>query len=104
MGEVSRSNRHQVVVIGSGFGGLFGTKALIQRCTLHKRRNLADHLPDKEQAWVDAKLVKAFGHPDPDIGLRNAKSLAGQLDKSYPGAAVSLRVRVGLPEAPRNRP
>ena len=70
---------------------VFGTKALIQRCTLHKRRNLADHLPDKEQAWVDAKLVKAFGHPDPDIGLRNAKSLAGQLDKNYPSAAASLR-------------
>jgi transposase-like protein len=40
---------------------VFGAKAAIQRCTLHKRRNLADHLPDKEQAWVDAKLVKAFG-------------------------------------------
>jgi NADH:ubiquinone reductase (H+-translocating) len=26
--QVPRSNRHQVVVIGSGFGGLFGTKAL----------------------------------------------------------------------------
>lgn len=70
---------------------LFGDKALIQRCTLHKRRNVADHLPDKDKAWVDAKLVKAFGHPDPDTGLRNAKHLAGQLDKSYPGAAASLR-------------
>jgi putative transposase len=70
---------------------VFGNKALIQRCTLHKRRNVADHLPDKDKAWVDAKLVKAFGHPDPDAGLRNAKSLAGQLDKSYPGAAASLR-------------
>src|SRR3954465_3349508 len=28
MGHLTRSNRHQVVVIGSGFGGLFGTKAL----------------------------------------------------------------------------
>jgi putative transposase len=26
---------------------VFGAKALIQRCTLHKRRNIADHLPDK---------------------------------------------------------
>ena len=26
---------------------VFGDKALIQRCTLHKRRNIADHLPDK---------------------------------------------------------
>ena len=64
---------------------------LIQRCTLHKRRNIADHLPDKEKEWVDAKLVKAFGHPDPDAGLRNAKSLAAQLDKNYPSAAASLR-------------
>src|SRR5271166_6343006 len=71
---------------------VFGAKAAIQRCTLHKRRiNLADHLPDKEQAWVDAKLVKAFAHPDPDAGLRNAKHLAAQLDKNYPSAAASLR-------------
>ena len=69
---------------------VFGAKALIQRCTLHKRRNVADHLPDKEQAWVDAKLVKAFVHPDPDQGLRRAKDLAGLLAKSYPGAAASL--------------
>ena len=70
---------------------VFGDKALIQRCTLHKRRNIADHLPDKEKAWVDAKLVKAFNHPDPDAGLRNAKSLATQLQKSHPRAAASLR-------------
>ena len=70
---------------------VFGAKALIQRCTLHKRRNVADHLPDKDKDWVDAKLVKAFGHPDPEQGLRNAKRLAAQLDKSYPSAAASLR-------------
>jgi putative transposase len=70
---------------------VFGAKAVIQRCTLHKRRNVADHLPDKEQAWVDAKLVKAFGHPDPDTGLANAKTLAAQLEKNHPGAAASLR-------------
>jgi transposase-like protein len=52
---------------------------------LHKPRiNLADHLPDKEQAWVNAKLEKAFSHPDPEQGLSNAKRLAGQLDANYP--------------------
>jgi len=65
--------------------------AAVQRCTLHKRRNVADHLPEKEKAWVDAKLVKAFDHPDPEVGLRNAKHLAGLLDKTHPGAASSLR-------------
>ena len=69
---------------------VFGTQALIQRCTLHKRRNVADHLPDKDKAWVDAKLVKAFVHPDPDQGLRRVKDLAGLLAKSHPGAAASL--------------
>src|SRR4029079_15211834 len=44
---------------------VFGARAAIQRCTLHKRRNLADHLPDKEQAWVDAKLVKSVRPPRP---------------------------------------
>jgi putative transposase len=75
---------------------VFGAKAAVQRCTLHKRRNVADHLPDKEKEWVDAKLVKAFGHPDPDQGLRGAVHLAGLLAKTYPGAAASLRE--GLPE------
>lgn len=72
-------------------GEVFGAAAAVQRCTLHKRRNVADHLPDKEQAWVDAKLVKAFNHPDPEQGLRNAKHLAGLLETGYPGAAASLR-------------
>src|SRR6478672_2678960 len=77
--------------LAAGVREVFGTKALIQRCTLHKRRNVAEHLPDKDKAWVEAKLVKAFGHPDPDQGLRNAKQLATQLDKRYPGASASLR-------------
>lgn len=70
---------------------VLGDRAAVQRCTLHKRRNVADHLPDKDKAWVDAKLVKAFNNPDPDLGLRNAQHLAGLLDKSHPGAANSLR-------------
>jgi transposase-like protein len=76
--------------LSSAVREVFGDKAAVQRCTLHKRRNVADHLPDKEQAWVDAKLVKAFVHPDPDQGLRRAKELAGLLANSYPGAAASL--------------
>ena len=70
---------------------VFGANAAVQRCTLHKRRNVADHLPDKEKAWADAKLVKAFSHPDPEQGMRNAVHLAGLLEKTYPGAAASLR-------------
>ncbi len=70
---------------------VFGCLAAVQRCTLHKRRNVADHLPEAEKAWVDAKLVKACNHPDPELGLRNAKHLASLLHKAHPGAASSLR-------------
>ncbi len=47
---------------------------------------------------MDAKLVKAFSHPDSEQGLRNAKDLAAQLEKNYPGAAASLR------DGPTTRP
>ena len=38
----------------------------------------------------DAKLVKAFSHPDPQQGVCNAKHPAAQLDKNYASAAASL--------------
>jgi hypothetical protein len=63
---------------------VFGAKALIQRCTLHKRRNVADHLPDKEKAWVDAKLVKAFVHPTPTRGCVAPRTLPGCSPRATP--------------------
>ena len=87
---------------------VFGTSALIQRCTLHKRRNVAEHLPERERDLVDRKLVRAFTHPDPELGLRAARELATSLDKTHPSAAASIREgleemftvrRLGLPES-----
>jgi transposase-like protein len=70
---------------------VFGTSALIQRCTLHKRRNVAEHLPEREREMVDRKLVRSFTHPDPDLGERAARDLATSLDKTHPSAAASIR-------------
>ena len=70
---------------------VFGDQALIQRCVLHKRRNVADHLPQAEGGWVDGRLAKAFNHPDPNAGLRQARDLARQLEARWPDAAASLR-------------
>lgn len=77
--------------LASAVRQVFGELALIQRCTLHKRRNVADHLPQAERARVDAKLAQAFSDPDPDAGLRTARQLAGGLQRKHPGAAASLR-------------
>jgi putative transposase len=70
---------------------VFGDHALIQRCTLHKRRNVADHLPEAERGWVDQRLARAFNHADPEAGLRQAKDLARQLEVRRPDAAAILR-------------
>jgi transposase-like protein len=70
---------------------VFGAQAAIQRCTVHKRRNVADHLPEGERGWVDTKLGRIFANPDPTAGLRDAKALATALARKHPGAAASLR-------------
>jgi transposase-like protein len=70
---------------------VFGDAALIQRCTLHKRRNVRDHLPKDAQGWVDRKLAAAFTHADPVVGERAARDLARQLEDRWPDAAASLR-------------
>lgn len=70
---------------------VFGDPAFIQRCTLHKRRNVRDHLPKDQQAWVDRKLAAAFNHDDPAKGERPCRDLAAQLEARWPDAAASLR-------------
>jgi putative transposase len=77
--------------LAAGVRKVFGDQALVQRCTLHKRRNIADHLPKDQAPWVDRKLAQAFANPDADTGWRAAKDLARSLDRAHPDAAASLR-------------
>jgi putative transposase len=70
---------------------VFGSAAVIQRCTLHKRRNVRDHLPKDQQAWVDRKLAAAFANENTANGERAARDLARQLEGRWPDAAASLR-------------
>src|SRR5215213_8427551 len=44
---------------------VFGERALIQRCTLHKRRNVIGYLPVEERDAMDRRLALAFAQPDP---------------------------------------
>jgi len=70
---------------------VFGDLALIQRCALHKRRNVADHLPKDVAPWVDRKLARAFRHENPEQGRRDVLALATHLEQQWPDAAGSLR-------------
>jgi putative transposase len=70
---------------------VFGERALVQRCTLHKRRNVIGYLPVGERDTVDKRLARAFADPDPAKGLKACQELARQLDNRHPDAAASLR-------------
>jgi transposase-like protein len=70
---------------------VFGERALVQRCTLHKRRNVIGYLPVGERDAVDARLAKAFADPDWGKGLRACRELARHLEGRHPDAAASLR-------------
>ena len=70
---------------------VFGDKALIQRCTLHKRRNVTGYLGVDEREPIDARLACAFADPDPTKGRAACEALAKQLERDHPDAAASLR-------------
>ena len=69
-------------------GKVFGTHALVQRCTLHKRRNVTDYLPKARRPALDKRLAGIFANAD--AGLAEARRLADQLKTDHPDAAGSL--------------
>jgi transposase-like protein len=69
----------------------FGAKALIQRCQVHKARNVLEHLPQEQHASVKRALREAWAAADAKLAGRRLHSLAGSLQAQHPGAAASLR-------------
>jgi putative transposase len=69
---------------------VFG-QAPVQRCVRHKERNVTDHLPQRERPAVKQRLRRAWALENHDRALDQLRLLAGELDRSYPGAAGSLR-------------
>jgi putative transposase len=74
----------------------FGDAALVQRCQVHKLRNILDHLPDRQRPWVKAIVQRAYHHADGVTAKRLLHDLARRLDTDHPSAAES--VREGLEE------
>ncbi len=74
----------------------FGDVALVQRCQVHKLRNVLDHLPDRQRTWVKAILQRAYRSTDVATARRLLLDLARRLETEHPSAAES--VREGLDE------
>jgi putative transposase len=64
---------------------------VIQRCQLHKLRNVTDRLPDAVASTVAKRMRAAYRNPDALIAQAELEALARGLDRSHPGAAASLR-------------
>lgn len=69
---------------------VFG-EAPVQRCLRHKERNVTEHLPERDRPNVQQRLRRAWALDDHARALDQLRRLAGELDRSYPGAAGSLR-------------
>jgi putative transposase len=70
---------------------VFGRRALIQRCQEHKKRNVADQLPESMRPAVRRAMNEAYESTDAKRALRLLENLVARLDKDHPGAAASLR-------------
>jgi len=98
--------------------GIDGSKALrkavldvldrpvIQRCQLHKIRNVKDHLPQRLRSSVGRKMTDAYYAGSALEAEAALLALAKELDRTHPGAAASLRegldesltvLRLGVP-------
>ena len=69
----------------------FGHHAVIQRCQVHKRRNVTDHLPEGMRKNVGRTISTAYKSGDAVRAKRMLEALARQLERKHPSAAASLR-------------
>jgi transposase-like protein len=93
----------------AGIDRVFGSRTPVQRCRLHKLRNVLAYLPEDRKADVEAAMKAAF-QLKADEGMAKLEKLAQWLERDYPSAAGSLREgltemftinRLGLPKALR---
>ena len=84
---------------------VYGERAAVQRCQVHKRRKVLAHLPEHQHAQVARCLHEAFESESAGLGERRLHNLARSLERDHPGAAASVReglhetltvVRLGL--------
>jgi len=67
-----------------------GAAAFIQRCQVHKKRNVVDHLPDEHKADVKKKLQNAYSMKEYSDAKRALERLHRELMDLNPSAARSL--------------
>lgn len=76
---------------------VLGDRVLVQRCQVHKRRNVLEKLPTSRQAQVRREMEEAWRAEDASQAQAKLEALADRLEQEgYRQAAASLRE--GLPQ------
>ena len=91
------STERRLLFVIDGAGALrkairesFGSVALVQRCQVHKIRNVLEHLPEEYHASVRKAVREAYGTASVKLARKQLLRLADSLRDAYPGAAASL--------------
>lgn len=74
----------------AGVKKVFGKNAIIQRCQIHKRRNVEAHLPKKHHAELKRRMAEAYHGNDYDQARERLRNTVAWLRKISPDAASSL--------------
>ena len=69
---------------------VFGDRGVVQRCQLHKQRNILGHLPAGMHESVKAILREAWSLRDTKLAKARLERLASSLETDHPGAAASV--------------
>ena len=70
---------------------VFGSRGVVQRCQVHKHRNVTGHLPERLHGYIGKALRDAWDLDSASRAARALERLAGSLDRDHPGAAASIR-------------
>jgi transposase-like protein len=73
-----------------GVKEIFGERAFLQRCRVHKLRNVLEHLPKEKRAQAAWRLRGAWAKTLPDEALKALRACVQWLDEISPSAARSL--------------
>ena len=69
---------------------VLGDQGLVQRCRIHKLRNVLDQLPEDKKAQAGWRLHAAWAKKDPKAAQKDLRQTAKWLEASWPMAAASL--------------
>jgi transposase-like protein len=69
---------------------VLGEQGLVQRCRIHKLRNVLDQLPEEKKAQAGWRLRSAWAKKDPKVAEKELRQTAQWLEASWPMAAASL--------------